>query len=346
METKRELPRGAVYGDYEVDSLLSDGDQYRVYLVKHVVRRTWHELKILWVSDARRRMRIEQDAVFRDELRHPNIVAATEVLDVDDVPGLVSEFVEGPTLAEWLRDATPTIHQTLALFRGIVLGVQHAHASQVVHRDLHPAIIRLQPSSDGEFTPRISDFGLAKALVPERNRFGGLTTINTSLGTAGYAAPEQVRDASSVDHRADLYALGCILYELVCGVAPFAGLSSFDTLAAQHSDRYTPPEQLAPELPNKLYELIRELIVAVPDQRLQSCDEVLTRLDAIIVRFGGPLEVGMDLVTMQSTDGLGMVWRSSRCRPWHWWLARWWYSRSEEGPELAPGGPRAGVNSS
>ncbi len=307
MDGKRDLEPGAVYGDYAIDSHLFEGNQVSVYLAKHTKRRTWHEVKVLWVSDARRRMRIEQEAVFRDELRHPNIVAAAEVLDVEDLPALVSEFVEGPTLAEWLRTSTPPIQQTLALFRGLVLGVQHAHASHVVHRDLKPANIRLQPTSDGEFTPRICDFGLAKALGAEWNRFGGLTTINTALGTAGYAAPEQVRDASSVDHRTDLYSLGCILYELVCGVAPFAGLSTFDTLAAQHSDRYTPPEQLAPGLEPRLYELIAKLVVAQPDQRLQSCEEVLERLDPILARFTSPVEVGLELVTLKSTDGLGMV---------------------------------------
>lgn len=307
MDTNRDLEAGSIYGDYQVDSRLSDTDQVSIYLAKHTKRRTWHEIKVLWVGDGRRRMRIEQEAVFRDELRHPNIVAATECLDIEDVPALVSEFVEGPTLAEWLRSTTPPIQQTLQLFRDLVLGVQHAHESQIVHRDLNPANIRLQPSRDGEWTPRIADFGLAKALGAEWNRFGGLTTINTALGTAGYAAPEQVRDASSVDHRTDLYSLGCILYELVCGVAPFAGLSTFDTLAAQHSDRYTLPEQLAPGLPPELYELIGRLVVAAPDARIQDCATVLTELDAIIAKFGGPLEVGMELVTLKSTDGLGMV---------------------------------------
>lgn len=307
MEAKRDLEPGRILADYQIDSRLSEGNQISVYLAKHTKRRTWHEIKVLWVNDARRRLRIEQEAVFRDELRHPNIVAATEAFDYEDAPALVSEFVEGPTLAEWLRSTTPPIQQTLGLFRGLVLGVQHAHANGVVHRDLKPAIIRLQPLHDGEFTPRITDFGLAKALGPEWNRFGGLTTINTALGTAGYAAPEQVRDASSVDHRTDLYSLGCILYELVCGVAPFAGLSTFDTLAAQHSDRYTPPEQLAPGLPPKLYELIGRLVVAAPDHRIQTCDEVLDELDAIMARFGGPLEVASELVTMKSTKGLGLV---------------------------------------
>ncbi|MEM6928370.1 MAG: serine/threonine-protein kinase [Myxococcota bacterium] len=308
MEGKRDLAPGSVYGDYEVDRLMFEGPQVSVYLAKHTKRRTWHELKVLWVTDARRRIRVEQEAVFRDELRHPNIVAATEVLDIDDVQALVSEFVEGPTLAEWLRsNSTPPIQQTLALFRGLVLGVQHAHAHQVVHRDLKPSNIRLQPSSDGEYTPRICDFGIAKAIGAEFNRFGGLTTINTALGTAGYAAPEQVRDASSVDHRADIYALGCILYELVCGVAPFAGLSAFDTLAAQHSDRFTRPEKLAPGLPAPLYELIGKLVVALPDQRLQSTDEMLARVDAVLAKFNSPIEVGIEMVTMRSTDGLGMV---------------------------------------
>lgn len=282
MDGQDRVQPGCVFDSYQVDSILGQGANATVYLAQHTKRGTWHALKVLHTADSRRKLRIEQEAIFRDELRHPNIVPATEAIDVYEHAGLVMDFVEGPSLVTWLEEATPALQDILALFRGIATGVHHAHCHQVIHRDLKPSNVLLQPGPDQTWVPRISDFGLAKALSPDLGRFGGLTTVNTSLGTAGYAAPEQIRDASGVDSRADLYSLGAILYELLCGVAPFAGLSTFDTLTAQAADRYPDPQSLAPGLPPDLYALVRELLQADPDQRLQDCAQVIERVDRVL----------------------------------------------------------------
>ncbi len=287
MSQAEQVQPGCVFDGYQVDSVLGRGANATVYLAQQTHRGTWHALKVLHSVDSRRKMRIEQEAIFRDELRHPNIVPATEAINVYDHAALVMDFVEGPSLVAWLDEGTPDLLDVLALFRGIVAGVHHAHSHQVIHRDLKPSNVLLQPGPDQTWVPRISDFGLAKALSPDLSRFGGLTTVNTSLGTAGYAAPEQIRDASGVDSRADLYSLGCILYEMICGVAPFAGLSTFDTLTAQVGDRYTDPATLAPGLPPDLYTLIRDLMRSDPDHRIQGCDEVLQRVDQLLQPLAG-----------------------------------------------------------
>ncbi len=282
MERDRRVEPGRIYDGYVFDSVLGEGATTVVYLAQHAGRGTWHAIKVLRITDSRRRIRIEQEAVFRDELRHPNIVPATEAIDVNDHAALVMDFVEGPSLAQWLADdPTSDLTQRLELFRGVVEGVRHAHAHQVVHRDLKPSNVLLQPGQGGAWVPRISDFGLAKAMSPEIGRFGGLTTVNTGLGSVGYAAPEQVRDAAHVDDRADLYSLGCLLFELVCGIGPFAGRSTFDTMQAQASGDHPDPRQLAPGLPAELYALIRQLMSVDPANRPAGCDEVLDRVDAL-----------------------------------------------------------------
>lgn len=167
----------------------------------------------------------------------------------------------------------------------------------------------MEKKPDGRFVARVGDFGLARALSPELGKFGGLTTVNTQIGAVGYTAPEQVRDPTMVDLRADLYSLGCLLYELVCGTAPFAGLSMFDAMQAQREGRYVAPEELAPDLPPALHQLIRGLLEPDRDRRIATCYDVLQRLDRIAVHRGsvvathGPAEAG----TIEYLPALGLA---------------------------------------
>jgi eukaryotic-like serine/threonine-protein kinase len=281
------LENGRIVNGYVVEGRLGDGANATVFLVHHPKRGEHYAMKLLRRMDARRNLRIEQEAVFRDALRHPNVVRAYDVMDVDGAAALLMEYVEGPNLERWLQDdQNADLLERLRIFRKIVEGCRYAHRRGVVHRDLKPSNVLLKPGRDRSWTPRITDFGLAKALAPDVGKYGGLTTVNTGLGTVGYAAPEQVRDASSVDERADLYSLGCILYELVCGLSPFSNLSAFETLQAQRDARYRRPEDIAPGLPPGLYDLVRQLMSARPEARPATADEVLRRLDAVVDALG------------------------------------------------------------
>ena len=281
MQGSSLLQPGSVYEDYQIEGMIGRGENALVFLAKHVHAGTWHAVKILHRIDSRRRLRLQQEGLIREELRHPNIVPVVAYIDVEGDPALVMDHVDGLTFHEWLHQEDPSLLEVLGAFRDIMQGIRHAHHHQVIHRDLKPSNILMERAPNAQWTPRISDFGLAKALAPEVGKFGGLTTVNTGLGTAGYAAPEQVRDASGVTPRADLYAVGCILYESVCGVAPFGGMSTFDTLAAQKDERFTPPEHIAPGLPPTLYALLRSLLSADPNARPADCDAVLAKLTAV-----------------------------------------------------------------
>ncbi len=302
MDNAPKLAPGQLVGAYQVVAVAGEGANAHVYLVRHRTRNTLHALKVLRHVEARKQVRIEQEAVFRDELRHPNIVPAIEAIDVSGAAGLVMDFVEGPSLARWWHEADPALDDRLTVLRGVLEGVRYAHERGVVHRDLKPSNVLLAKEGT-RYVPRISDFGLAKALLPDIGRFGGLTTVNTGLGTVGYAAPEQVRDASQVDHRADLYAFGCLLYEATTGIAPFAGLSTMDTLQAQRQGRYRPSEELAPSVPAALHALVRELLSPRPEQRPADADAVAQRLDRVLADLrGAPTAPVADVADDQPND--------------------------------------------
>ncbi len=286
------LSPGRAIGPYVVRDLVGVGVNAAVYRVSDSRTGATRALKVFRSVDSRRRARIEQEAVFGTRLQHPNIVAATEVLDVDGQPALLMDLVEGPTLDRWLQGQAPDdLVARLKVFRGVAAGCAAAHDKGIVHRGLKPSNILLQVGHGRELVPRVTDFGLAKALTAEVGRFGGLTTVNTSMGTQGYAAPEQIRDASSVDLRADVYSLGCLLYELLCGIGPFSGLSSLGAMQAQREGRFRDPREFVPGLPDDLHRLVVRMLQPDPSQRPESCAAVLEAVDEALARMTEPSTV-------------------------------------------------------
>ena len=189
-----------------------------VFRVRHSTLGTTHALKVLSISTTDIRQRLIQEGQMQATPQHPNIVSVSDVLDVGGVPGLLMEYIEGPSLDQWTYRYRPALHEALAVYRGIVAGVAHAHDNGLIHRDIKPGNILLQVGADG-IVPKVTDFGLAK--FAQVSDFPKRTQPGTTMGTLQYMSPEQMRDASKVDHRADLR--GCILYELICGVPPFQG---------------------------------------------------------------------------------------------------------------------------
>jgi hypothetical protein len=178
------------------------------------------------------------------------------------------EYVAGPTLADWLDHNQPTLAQAEALFLGIVSGVSRAHREGLVHRDLKPSNVLLCELEEG-VVPMVTDFGLAKVVNDVSS--GVHTRSGMMMGTPAYMAPEQVQDAASVDARADIFALGCILYEMVCGRPPFDGpdpLSIFGRLAIGD---YVAPESLVPTLPERFRRTIRACLHVDREHRVRDC---------------------------------------------------------------------------
>ena len=156
------------------------------------------------------------------QLRHPNIVSVHEVGREDDVIYIVSDFIQGITLADWLTAKRPTPKEAAELMVRIADAVQHAHDHGVIHRDLKPTNV-LVARVDRKIVPKVIDFGVAKAIGQSLTSKTIYTRFTTLVGTPAYMSPEQAEMSQlDVDTRSDIYSLGVILYELVAGATPLA----------------------------------------------------------------------------------------------------------------------------
>src|SRR5271165_4271093 len=275
-------------GPYEITALLGTGGMGEVYLARDTRLGRDVAIKVLphaFAAEPERMARFEREAKLLASLNHPNIASIYGLEDSDSIRALVIELVRGPTLAERLQQGAIPSEEALPLAKQIAEGLEYAHERGVVHRDLKPANIKL--SSDGAV--KILDFGLAKAIEGEVT----LTDISTSptisrmatqagiiLGTAAYMSPEQAK-GKPVDRRANIWAFGCVLYEMLSGKPAFSSESATDILAAVV--RGEPDwKQLAPNTPRQIRELLRRCLEKEPKKRLQAIGEARIALENYI----------------------------------------------------------------
>lgn len=270
------LSPGQSIDRYTVDSVIGHGGTAVVYLVRHNQLGSQHALKVLSLASGAIRERLLREGRVQAAMLHPNIVTVTDVLDVDGSPGLLMEHVDGPALDEAMKRYRISLRDALTLYRGIVSGVRAAHRHGLVHRDLKPANVLLYRSPEG-FVPKVTDFGLAKVLVGNGVELGQ-TRQGIAMGTPAYMAPEQIRDARAVDQRADIFSLGCILYELVTRSRAFPGDQALEIYNNIVAGRYTPPEELVPDLPDTVINAIDGCLMLDREARIPDCDTLLTVL--------------------------------------------------------------------
>jgi hypothetical protein len=240
------LTAGARLGSYEILSPLGRGGMGEVYLARDNDLGRDVAVKVLpeeVASDPDRLARFEREAHVLATLNHPNIAAIYGVERVDDTRALVLEFVDGPTLADRIIVGAIPLDETIALARQIAEALETAHSQGVVHRDLKPSNIAVR--RDG--VVKVLDFGLAKLIAPpeidrDSTRPHGLsqsptitspallTSAGVVLGTAAYMSPEQAK-GQPADKRSDIWAFGCVLYEMLTGRRPFDGGDVTETMA-------------------------------------------------------------------------------------------------------------------
>lgn len=266
---------GRVIERYVVEGVLGSGGMASVYLLRHRHLGTHHALKVLTTIGPNAELRLMLEGRVQAALRHPNIVAVTDILEVDGTPGLLMEYVPPPSLAVWLDQHQPSVEEAESLFRGIVDGVRHAHRYGLVHRDLKPSNVLLARYEGEGLVPKVADFGLAKLLSDDPVN-AGQTRSGLTMGTPQYMAPEQFRDAKKVDRRADMFSLGCVLYELLAGRPPFAW-SDFITLYNQILAREYP--RLPASVPQRLVDAVEALLEPERDARLSDCEGLISLLD-------------------------------------------------------------------
>lgn len=267
------LDSGQIVDRYTVESVIGYGGTAVVYLVRHVQLSTAHALKVLSVSSGAIRERMLREGRVQAAMTHANLVGVSDVIDVDGSPGLLMEYIEGPSLEEALKSYRISLEDAETLFHGIVLGVQAAHQHGLVHRDLKPANVLLSASDEG-YVPKVTDFGLAKVLVGEGQEVG-TTRAGIAMGTPSYMAPEQVRDARQVDQRADVFSLGCLLYELVTGQRAFPGEQALTIYNAVTAGEYLPAEQMVPDLPPRIVRCVDGCLAVDRDERIPDCQTLL-----------------------------------------------------------------------
>ncbi|RME22683.1 MAG: serine/threonine protein kinase, partial [Deltaproteobacteria bacterium] len=272
------LSAGQVVDRYEVQALLGQGGMAAVYRVRHTQLQVDRALKVLTIGHPGVRQRLLLEGRVQASLSHPNIVGVTDVLEVGGQPGLLMEYVEGPSLQQWLAAYRPSLDEALALFRDIVAGVDHAHQRDLIHRDLKPANVLLLRRGDA-LVAKVADFGLAKVVADEIGE-PGATRTGLGMGTPAYMAPEQIRDAKRVDKRGDIFALGSILYELCTGRQAFAGTDILAQLAAVAAGDYTPAREVVPDLPEAVSEVIDRCLRVDREERMPSCAALLQALPA------------------------------------------------------------------
>ena len=263
------LAPGTPVDRYEIVELLGRGGMATVYRARHRSLGTEHALKILSVTSDAIRNRLLLEGRLQAQLRHPNIVAVSDFIEHEGVPGLVMELVRGPSLESLLAGQRFPLAHADALVGGILAGVATAHAQAVVHRDLKPGNILLQPDGD-RLVPKVADFGLMKIVSPDAAPMG--TRSGVAMGTPCYMSPEQTRNPANVDVRTDVFALGAIFYELVCGQLAFGALDIVEIFKRVCDGRYLDPADVEPRLPPRMAQAIRGALVVDREARIPDCE--------------------------------------------------------------------------
>jgi Tol biopolymer transport system component len=290
------LSPGSRLGPYEVVAQIGVGGMGEVYRARDGRLQREVAIKVLpeaFALDADRLARFEREARSLASLNHQNIAAIYGLEDADGVRALVMELVEGPTLADLIARGPIPIADALPIARQMAEALEAAHEQGVIHRDIKPANIKVRDDA----TVKVLDFGLAKAMEPTQGVSPShsmsptitspvMTQAGVILGTAAYMSPEQAR-GQAIDKRTDIWAFGCVLYEMLTGRRPFAGETVSDLIAAifeREPDWELLPDGVPPSVGTLLKRCldrnVKRRLRDIGDARLEIDDAISKRLSA------------------------------------------------------------------
>jgi serine/threonine-protein kinase len=281
--------RRALGDDYELLNEIGSGGFGRVYRARDLGLEREVAIKVLHpqlTADPGVMERFRREAQLAARLRHPNIVSVYDIQSRAGLQWYVMEFVPGANVAQLVKKEGPfPIQKTTRLLFEALSALEHAHGLGLVHRDVKPENMLIEP--DGRL--RITDFGLALAL--RGDRFGGATSRS---GTPQFAAPEQLL-GERVEQRADLYSLGAVAYFTLLGRPPFEGTTPEAILAKQTVDALPSLREARPDVSREFEEVLRHTVVCDPSQRYKSAGALRQALEQVtggmVKRFLGWLKV-------------------------------------------------------
>jgi serine/threonine-protein kinase len=273
---------GAVVGGkYRIVRLLAQGGMGVVYEAQHTVVRRRFAIKFLRRELAERRdilNRFQREAEAAGALENENVTAAIDFgISDDGAPYIVMEYLVGENLADLIaREGRLPVTRATDLMAQACRGVAAAHVAGIVHRDLKPHNLFVSRRDDGTDLLKVLDFGVAK--LQAIDEAGAATRTGTVLGTAAYMSPEQARGERLVDHRADVYGLGAILYELLSGKRPHPGDSQNAILHHIATQPAVPLDSVQPELPAALVAIVARTLASDPGARPASTEAMMQGL--------------------------------------------------------------------
>jgi serine/threonine-protein kinase len=285
------LQAGQTFGGYDVVGVLGHGGMGEVYRARDPRLGRDVALKVLparFAADPGRHARLEREARLLASLNDPHIAAIYELEEHEGIGALVMELVEGSTLAERLARGRLPIHTALDFAEQIAFALIAAHRRGVIHRDLKPANVKITPDAG----VKVLDFGIATAVAPDEEAAAASDATTRSsdavgliFGTASYTSPERAR-GQKTDHRADIWAFGCVLFEMLTGVKAFDG-SSPGAILARVTEREPEFSRLPVKTPAAIHRLLERSLRKDPDRRLGFIGDALLEIEDARAELAG-----------------------------------------------------------
>ena len=280
---------GKRFAHYEIIRQIGAGGMGEVYLARDTKLERPVAVKILNQRFSRHESnlyRFVQEAKAASALNHPNILIIHEIGESENANFIVSEFIEGKTLREFIEKSTLKLSEILEISIQIAAALAAAHAARIVHRDIKPENVIVRP--DGFV--KILDFGLAKLIEQKAAGFDEKTVRQNEtakgviLGTVSYMSPEQAK-GEPVDTRTDIFSLGVVIYEMIAGRTPFAGNSMSETFANLINAEPLPLARFNANVPDELQRIVRKMLHKKKDERYQTMKDFLSDLKVLQKRL-------------------------------------------------------------
>ncbi len=267
-------------GKYKVVSIIAKGGMGTVYKAVHPTLKRFIIIKKLTIrGNPELRERFKREAQILLDLRHPNIVHMFDYFIEDSSHYIALEYVDGMALDKLIKKCEKLQNQTaMLIFRDACKALLYAHENGIVHRDIKPGNILI--SAHGDI--KLADFGIAST---EKEGNENLTQDGSTLGTPSYMPPEQFSETNKVDNRADIYAMGIMLYEMVTGTKPFPGKFSPETIIQIQKGKYIAPDKLESKVDSTVKKLIKKMIRPNPNKRFKDIHQVLKITDTYLLRY-------------------------------------------------------------